>query len=112
MSTKPKLAAHVADGLLAIETELRRMGYWENESPASEALNSAQPFCMDTLTFHQWLQFIFLPRMKVIIEQDMALPAVSGIAPMAEEFFRNEPESGSALINELARIDSLLSDEF
>ncbi|MGP4844240.1 YqcC family protein [Marinobacter sp. 1Y8] len=106
------LAADVADGLIAIETELRRLNYWESEPPASEALSSTQPFCMDTLGFHQWLQFIFLPRMKVIIEQDLALPAVSGIAPMAEEFFRNEPVSGSALVNELARIDSLLSEKF
>ena len=46
------LAADVADGLLAIETELRRMAYWESEPPPPEALTSTQPFCMDTLGFH------------------------------------------------------------
>ncbi|WP_227546074.1 YqcC family protein [Marinobacter fonticola] len=102
-------ATYIADGLLAIETELRRLNYWESECPAPEALQSTQPFCVDTLTFPQWLQFIFLPRMKYLIEEDMALPAVSGIAPMAEEFFRREDASGNVVINELARIDSLLS---
>lgn len=102
-------AAHIADGLLAIETELRRLDYWESERPPAEALQSTQPFCVDTLSFPQWLQFIFLPKMKYLIEEDVALPAVSGIAPMAEEFFRQEAASGSVVINELARIDALLS---
>ncbi|WP_227500254.1 YqcC family protein [Marinobacter nanhaiticus] len=102
-------AAYIADGLLAIETELRRLDYWDSEPPAPEALESSQPFCVDTLSFPQWLQFMFLPRMKYLIEEDMALPAVSGIAPMAEEFFRQEDASGKVVINELARIDALLS---
>ncbi|WP_111496649.1 MULTISPECIES: YqcC family protein [Marinobacter] len=104
-------AAHVADGLLTIEVELRRLEYWEYQPPSPEALQSAQPFCVDTLTFPQWLQFIFLPRMKDLIEADRDLPAVSGIAPMAEEFFRKESVSGRVLINELARIDSILSGQ-
>ncbi|MEQ5837134.1 YqcC family protein [Marinobacter sp. R17] len=103
--------AYIADGLLAIELELRRLEYWEHEPPEPEALQSAQPFCVDTLTFTQWLQFIFLPRMKVLIEEERALPAVSGIAPMAEEFFRQESVSGKIVINELARIDALLSGD-
>lgn len=103
-------AAYIADGLLAIETELRRLDYWEPEPPEPEALQSTQPFCVDTLSFPQWLQFIFLPRMKYLIEEDMDLPVVSGIAPMAEEFFRREEASGKVVINELARIDGLLSD--
>lgn len=102
--------ASIADGLLAIESELRRLEYWDSEPPAPEALASTQPFCVDTLAFPQWLQFIFLPRMKTLIEQDMTLPAISGIAPMAEEFFRREVVSGNVVINELARIDALLSD--
>ncbi|MBC7182202.1 MAG: YqcC family protein [Marinobacter sp.] len=99
----------VADSLLNIEMELRQLGLWESEPPPEEAFQSTEPFCIDTLEFHQWLQFVFVARMKVIVEEDRPLPSVSGIAPMAEEHFRGRPESGSALIRQLEEIDRLLS---
>ncbi|WP_203301085.1 YqcC family protein [Marinobacter sediminum] len=99
----------VADSLLQIEMELRQLGLWEAEWPSQEALQSTQPFCIDTLEFTQWLQFVFVVRMKVIIEQGHPLPAVSGMAPMAEEYFRARPESGQGLIQALEEIDQLLS---
>ncbi len=99
----------VADSLLQIEMELRQLGLWEAERPSEEALQSTQPFCIDTLEFTQWLQFVFVVRMKVIIEQGHPLPAVSGMAPMAEEYFRARPESGQGLIQALEEIDQLLS---
>src|SRR6056297_2761343 len=100
----------VADCLLNIEMELRQLGLWESEPPSEEAFRSAQPFCIDTLEFTQWLQFVFVERMKIIIENDYPLPSASGIAPMAEEHFRGRSQSGSALVRELAGIDRLLSE--
>jgi uncharacterized protein YqcC (DUF446 family) len=89
--------------------ELRSLGYWESEPPPDAALRSQQPFCVDTLAFTQWLQFIFLPMMKTRLEQGQPLPTVSGIAPMAEEFFRKESMTGESLIEALRHMDSLLS---
>lgn len=99
----------VADSLLQIEMELRQLGLWEAERPSPEALQSTQPFCIDTLEFTQWLQFVFVARMKVIVEQGHAMPEVSGMAPMAEEYFRTRAESGKGLIQALEEIDQLLS---
>lgn len=108
--TDPKdLVARVADSLLRIEMELRQLDLWQAERPDPEAFQSTQPFCIDTLEFHQWLQFVFVERMIVIIEQGQPLPRMSGIAPMAEEHFRVRPESGKSLIQELEEIDRLLS---
>ena len=101
----------VADCLLNIEMELRRLGLWESEPPPEEAFQSTQPFCIDTLEFYQWLQFVFVERMKVIIENDHPLPSASGIAPMAEEHFRGRPEPGERLVRELEVIDRLLSGQ-
>ena len=64
----------VADCLLNIEMELRQLGLWESEPPPDEAFQSAQPFCIDTLEFTQWLQFVFVERMKIIIEPSSAVP--------------------------------------
>ena len=100
----------VSDSLLRIEIELRRMDVWEASPPPEHAFQSTQPFCLDTMEFTQWLQFVFVERMKVIIENDHPLPSASGIAPMAEEHFRGRPESGSRLVRELEAIDRLLSD--
>lgn len=110
MSQSSSQIAEVADSLLRIEMELRQLGLWESESPPPEAFQSAQPFCIDTLEFTQWLQFVFVARLKILIEDDRALPSVSGIAPMAEEHFRTRPESGEGLIRELKVMDQLLSE--
>jgi|AntRauTorcE11898_2_1112593.scaffolds.fasta_scaffold76856_1 uncharacterized protein YqcC (DUF446 family) len=110
--TESPSAAHVsrvADRLIRIEIELRRLGVWETERPPEEALQSDQPFGIDRLAFTQWLQFVFLSRMKRLIEEGHRLPAVSGMAPMAEEHFRARAASGEKLINELAEMDRLLS---
>lgn len=99
----------VADSLLRIEIELRALNLWSCTEPPDEALQSTQPFAVDTLLFTEWLQFVFLPRMKNIIEADGPLPTSSGIAIMAEEHFRGQALSGDALIRELTVIDRLLS---
>ncbi len=101
--------SEVADSLLRIEIELRRLSVWSDLPPPAEALQSTQPFCIDTLEFVEWLQFVFLPKMKVLVEQGQGLPSVSGMAPMAEESFQGKTRSGEYLIRELQIIDRLLS---
>lgn len=104
-------ASRVADSIIRIEMELRRLGVWESQSPSVEALQSTQPFGIDRLAFNQWLQFVFISRMKLLVEQGQTLPQVSGMAPMAEEYFRSRQESGRRLIDELAEMDRLLSGD-
>jgi uncharacterized protein YqcC (DUF446 family) len=96
----------VAQQLLLIERELRVLDLWSVEPPAAEALNSCEPFCVDTLRFEQWLQWIFLPRMKAIVESDLPLPAVSGIHAMAEVAYREARAVG--LLEALRDFDALI----
>ena len=98
----------LADQLLLIERELRLLGLWAVESPSAEALASQQPFCIDTLDFEAWLQWIFLPRMKLLLEAGGILPATSGIAPMAEERFRSEVREARGLLVALREFDRLI----
>jgi uncharacterized protein YqcC (DUF446 family) len=84
----------IADQLLLIERELRVQGWWDVASPSAEALSSVEPFSVDTLDFEQWLQWIFLPRMKMILEQDLPLPNASGIQEMAEMVFAGRNVQG------------------
>lgn len=84
----------IADQLLLIERELRVHGWWDDVPPSAEALSSVEPFSVDTLDFEQWLQWIFLPRMKAILEQDLPLPNASGIQEMAEMVFAGRNVQG------------------
>ncbi len=99
----------VANVLIDIEVSLRELQLWEAQPPPPEALASTQPFALDTLSFSQWLQFLFLPRMQQMVQQQAELPANCQIAPMAEEYFRHQAVSGEALIIQLRRIDTLLN---
>lgn len=100
---------HVAEYLLLIEGEMRQQGWWAEEAPSAEALASTAPFCVDTLAFEHWLQWIFLPKMKALLENDMPLPALSGIKPMAEVAFRETPLQAKRLIELLGEMDRTLS---
>ncbi len=101
--------AKVSSGLLDLEAELRRLDLWQGAAPSVEALASTQPFGIDTLTFPQWLQFIFLPRMRSLIEQQQPLPVGCGIAPMAVEYFKGLSLNTEELVLTMEEFDRLLS---
>lgn len=99
----------VAAVLIDIEAQLRQLGQWDKVPPSADALASDQPFCVDTLTFPQWLQFIFLPALYSMLEEQQVLPERCGIAPMAEEYFRGTGLASGELVESLLRMDQLLS---
>jgi uncharacterized protein YqcC (DUF446 family) len=100
----------VAEVLIDIEAQLRQLGLWHKARPTAAALASDLPFCVDTLTLPQWLQFVFLPTLYALLEAGETLPGRCGIAPMAEEYFRGTGLASGALLAALVRIDELLSE--
>ena len=106
----PKPPFHqLADLLLAIETEMRRIDLWESVPPPAEALGSTAPFCYDTLFFHQWLQWVLLARMKALLEDDAGWPARSDISPLAEQALGEQAANTSALLRLIQRLDVLIN---
>ncbi|MEZ5530222.1 MAG: YqcC family protein [Porticoccaceae bacterium] len=99
----------LATVLFALEGQLRAMALWSEQVPDPVALASTQPFAVDTLAFEAWLQFIFLPRMRQLLDSGSRLPEACAIAPMAEEYFRLQGREAETLITLLAEIDCLLS---
>jgi len=99
----------IADVLLEIESILRAYGRWDNNQPAMNKLNSTEPFCLDTLRFEQWLQWIFLPRMKQILEHGKPLPRKSGIHVYAQEYLQKKDPPTSRLLLHIKRFDDLIS---
>lgn len=101
----------LADQLLLIERELRALDLWAEQSPPAEALASVEPFCVDTLELEEWLQWIFLPRMKLIIESGAELPRTSGIRAIAEVVYAPQGERVLALYEALGEFDRLIGLE-
>lgn len=99
----------IADHLLLIEHELRVQGWWSDEPPSEDALASTVPFAVDSMSFEQWLQWIFLARMREILENGFALPQASGILVMAETVYVDRPEESRGLRRLLAEFDQLIS---
>lgn len=97
----------LVDELLALQKELKQLGLWSALPPSSAALASREPFCVDTLAFEGWLQWIFIPRMAQIVENGGAMPAGCNIQPMGEEAFAHLGRRGAELVAILGRIDQV-----
>jgi uncharacterized protein YqcC (DUF446 family) len=95
--------------LIDIEAELRRLQQWQAAPPPAEALASAEPFCVDTLTFVQWLQFVFLPRMHALAAARQLPPGRCQLTPLAEEYFRGSQLDAAALLGHLDALDRLVN---
>lgn len=103
---------HAEAGALLIDLEcaLRRLDLWQSEAPPAAAMASVAPFCIDTLELHQWLQFVFLPRMHAIVAQGLELPDTCAIAPLATEVYKSRLAAMVPLTRELERLDRFLED--
>lgn len=99
----------VARQLLLIERELRLLGWWASAAPDVERLASREPFCVDTLAFEEWLQWVLLPRMKALIEQDGELPSACALQSMGEVAWAHEGARVVALLKVLGEFDRLLN---
>jgi uncharacterized protein YqcC (DUF446 family) len=97
--------ARLAELLDDLQAELMRLELWETVAPAPAALASPLPFCADTLRFTQWLQWVFTPHTRAVLEGAARLPARSGIRPMAEEALSGCPWDTTGLIAILGAID-------
>jgi uncharacterized protein YqcC (DUF446 family) len=74
------------------------------------ALSSIEPFCVDTLTLPQWLQFIFIPRLRSLMAEGQALPERCEVLPMAEEYFKVLTLDSAPVRKAISLIDDCLTN--
>jgi uncharacterized protein YqcC (DUF446 family) len=94
--------------IAAIEAEMKRLGWWQDQPLKPEQYDFHQAFAMDTLTFTQWLQFIFIPRVNDIIASQGVFPDHSMVATQAVREFDGIGEA-SNLVRLLSEFDALFS---
>ncbi|WP_210396878.1 YqcC family protein [Motiliproteus sediminis] len=105
MSEREQLRRH----LLALESELRRLKLWQPSPPSADALASSEPFCVDTLSLSEWLQWLLIPRINALLDGQLPLPAGCNITALAEESFKNEEQDCSRLIQLIGAIDASIT---
>lgn len=71
--------------LAQLEQLMQDLALWQEQCPSQEALASIQPFAVDTLTATEWLQWIFIPKLRQLVEQQSPLPTQIAITPYLEE---------------------------
>ncbi|NRN29451.1 YqcC family protein [Photorhabdus heterorhabditis] len=76
--------------LQLIEEAMREIDLWQDHPPKAEAFESVEPFSIDTMLAAEWLQWVLIPRMYVLLEQRLALPTAFAIAPYFEESYKEE----------------------
>lgn len=94
-----------------LELAMFRLGLWSQTAPTPERLQSREPFCIDTLDFSEWLQWVFIPKLQEVIEvgQFHGLPNQSNIAGMGEEVYKERSEELREILVILQEIDKLLN---
>lgn len=96
--------------LQQLEAELQTQKLWSSTPPSPKALESAMPFMYDTLQLHEWLQWVFLPRLRALIDAQGQLPHQCHIHPLAEhEWEKRHDFDKSQLLLLLECIDVTLN---
>ena len=88
-----------------IEHEMRRIGYWQNQPLRPEQMQFKKAFAMDSMAFTQWLQFVFLPRVREAAAANQ-FPSSSSVGTQAVREFDGDPSAGD-LTNLLCEFDGL-----
>lgn len=92
--------------LQQLELQLQHAQLWSQTPPSDEALASSQPFAIDTLEPEQWLQWIFIARIKAMIATGAALPKGFSIAPYFAEVWKNDVTKSDLLVT-IKQIDEV-----
>jgi uncharacterized protein YqcC (DUF446 family) len=102
-TTREKAQTKIAE----IEDEMKRIGYWQNDPLRPEQYQFRMAFAMDTMAFTQWLQFIFIPRVKSMIETGEKFPPDSNNGAQATREFDGD-DNAQGLVSLLSEFDELI----
>ena len=103
-----KQAADIID---AVEAELRRLGLWGGPAlrPAPQAFDSQTPFFLDTMQLHEWLEYVLIPRLRLLLIRGQTLPGRLLILPLAEELWRDQLAERRRLLLLLGQLERHLA---
>ena len=101
----------VVQALNELEQRLGELGVPAGARPTPEALASTMPFCYDTMDVEAWLQFIFLGRMRELLEQGDPLPESCAITPYLEMLRASGRSVDPEICDCVGELDRLITGE-
>lgn len=101
--TKLKQLTKLIDSLALL---MQQLGQWQEIPPSEQALSSQEPFAIDTLAPNEWLQWVFIVRMRELLNQQQPLPSGFAIAPYFEECWKDQPQL-APLLEVVQKIDEV-----
>ncbi|TLF48718.1 YqcC family protein [Halomonas urmiana] len=103
----------LAAALRELEATMKAASLWRMERPEPHAFDSVQPFCIDTMTLPQWLRFVFIVRLEVLVETRSPMPAQCDVAPAVEAWLKQEgarPSDRLLMCRVVEEIDRLVTE--
>ncbi len=94
-----------------LETEMISCQLWDNNIPSPTALSSCEPFCVDTLRFEQWLQWVFIPKMREMLNSPDfdSFSHTSDIHTMSNYVFKDYQQDTVKINQIIKQLDDLIN---
>ncbi|MWP62239.1 1,6-anhydro-N-acetylmuramyl-L-alanine amidase AmpD [Gilliamella sp. Pas-s25] len=89
-----------------IIAELQKINLWQITPPKPDAFLSQEPFALDTMQAHEWLQWIFIPRIQALIDAKGNIPKFA-LHPYFEEALKEQEQDVNHLLNLIKQLDEL-----
>ena len=87
---------------------LERQNQWQTMAPSPQKLMSTAPFMVDTLSFLEWFQWVYIARLRALMEAGQPLPQGALVAPYAEESLKADGSENPELIALIRQLDELI----
>lgn len=91
-----------------VQDVLEKQSLWQTIPPSPDKMMSVQPFSIDTLSFLEWLQWIYIARLRALLESGAELPKGAQVFPYAEEALKAQGDNLSDLLALIAELDDQL----
>lgn len=96
-------------------------GLWnlEGNGPDPEAFKSTVPFCLDTMSFENWLQYVLLKKLALMMIRSLVDPKAEEeiramnvrVHPAAEEYWRGQWQEHRHVLLALRHLDEVFEDQ-
>jgi uncharacterized protein YqcC (DUF446 family) len=83
--------------LQQLELQMRQCSLWSALPPSDKALASIEPFAIDSLQPEEWLQWVFIVKINVMIDAGISLPNGFAIYPYFGEVWKNNVDKTELL---------------
>lgn len=105
--TMSSLVSQILDQLGHIEDILRSHGLYSEHAPEASALHSDMPFCCDQMQFHQWLQWVLIPKTRQLLAENRVPPSQNHIYAMAETELAGLSQDTDELLLAIRTLDEM-----